>query len=507
MINPFITLVVILTAVALSPAIQAGKTDDTLNVAFMIEAATMDAYMTTSRNGGILARHLYDSLLYKEPFSGEIKPALAKSYQFIDDTTMEFELREGVTFHNGEPFDADDVVYTLNKVSDPAYGAKTQLNVDWIKQAEKMGPYQVKLTMKKPFPLALEMLAGPIAIYPNEYYEKVGPEGMGTKPIGTGPYKMVKLTPGTRWVMERFENYYADSPKGKPAIKNLVIRVLPERNTQYAELLAGKLDWIWKIPPDQAEKLAKMPKIQIKNTSVLRIDYIHFDVLGKVKKSPVNELKVRQAIAYAINRQGIVTALTKRNSQVIHTACNPTQFGCTEEVVKYEYDPERAKQLLVEAGYPEGFEIEMVTDSTRRTLAEAIMGDLAKVNIKVKLNIQQYAAAREKWRAGQSPMTFTGWGSYGIADVAMLPGNFFTGSADDLAGDAEVKAWLEKGDSSIDSTVRQENYAKALKKIAAQVYWLPLWTHNVYYGLSKDLDFTLPADEYARFFLAKWKTP
>ncbi|MGD8493885.1 MAG: ABC transporter substrate-binding protein, partial [Desulfobacterales bacterium] len=184
---------------AVSPAF-AGKKDNTLNFAWTKELESLDRYYNTAREGMIVSRHVYDDLIYRDPVTWEYKPLLAKSFKWVDDTTIEFELRQGITFHNGEKFDADDVVYTLNYVSNPDSKVLVQRNVSWIKNAEKLGPYAVRINLKQPFPAAFEYLAGNLPIYPNEYYAKVGPEGFGLKPIGTGPYKVAEIEQGKRIV-------------------------------------------------------------------------------------------------------------------------------------------------------------------------------------------------------------------------------------------------------------------------------------------------------------------
>ena len=147
----------------------------------------MDNYFNTNRTGIWFSRMVWDQLIYREPKTFEYKPLLATSWELLDDTTWQFKLRKGVKFHNGEPFDADDVVFTMNWISNPDNGVKVQRNVNWIDRAEKVDQYTVNLHMKKPFPQAFEFLSGPLTIYPNEYYAEVGPEGMGAKPVGTGP--------------------------------------------------------------------------------------------------------------------------------------------------------------------------------------------------------------------------------------------------------------------------------------------------------------------------------
>ncbi|MEO0823949.1 MAG: ABC transporter substrate-binding protein, partial [Pseudomonadota bacterium] len=158
-----------MTAAAGTPAL-AGKAEDTLRIAFDRELESLDNYFNTAREGIIISRMVWDGLLYRDPYTFEYKGNLATEWEFVDDTTMEFTLREGVSFHNGEPFDADDVVYTLNWISNPENGVKVQRNVNWIKEARKVDQYTVDVEMKRPFPQAFEFLSGPITIYPNEYY-------------------------------------------------------------------------------------------------------------------------------------------------------------------------------------------------------------------------------------------------------------------------------------------------------------------------------------------------
>ncbi len=292
----FCSIAVIVMVLCIAPVSYGNKANDTLDVVQRIFPENIDGYFNTHRVGILITRCLWDSLLYRDPDTWKYTPLLATSYKWLDDKTLEFELRKGVKFHDGSEFDADDVVYTMNFVADPKSGVKTQRNVSWIKNAEKLGKYRVKVYLKKVFPAALEYVAGMIPIYPSDYYAKVGPSGMGLKPVGTGPYQAVSVNPGTKLVMKKFEDYYEGSPKGKAHIGNVIIRLVPEMNTQIAELMTGRASWLWRVPPDQAERLAKMKKITVKNGMTMRIGYIAMDAANKTGKNPpTTNLKVRQA--------------------------------------------------------------------------------------------------------------------------------------------------------------------------------------------------------------------
>ena len=494
----------VLMAVVSNPA-SAGKDDDTLNIAWGGELATLDRYYNTLREGIIVGRLIWDSLLFKDPETLEFKPLLAKSFTFVDETTMEFDLREGVTFHNGEPFDADDVVHTLTWVSDPANGVLTQRNVDWIAGVEKLGRYKVRLKMKQPTPIALEFLAGPLLIYPDEYYAEVGPEGMGKAPVGTGPYRLLEFKPGEVVTFTRNEDYFADRPKGQPEIGRIVQRTIPDQNTRIAEMLSGRLDWIWKVPNDQARRMESNSRLTIENEQTLRVGYLSFDSSNRTgNASPVNDALVRKAIAHAIDREAIVKSLVGGKSVVAHSACHPEQFGCTQDVARYDYDPAKARALLAEAGYPDGFTIDFHA-YRNRSYAEAIMGYLREVGIRTNLVYLKYAALRDKVYAGEIDFNFMTWGSYSFHDMSAITSHFFKATKDDYARDDALIAALAKGDGSVDRKVREAAYAEALKRIADQVYWLPLFTYNVNYAYNADLEFTPSADEIPRFYRTRWK--
>lgn len=494
---------VALAVMMISGEAMAEKASDTLKTAFTKELESVDSYFNSAREGVVLQRTIWDGLIYLNQATGEYEGNLATSWKWIDDTTLEFKLREGVTFHNGEEFDADDVVYTVSFVADPANGVVTQRNVNWMKTAVKVDKHTVRIVTKGPFPAALEYLAGPVSIYPNEYYAEVGPAGMALKPVGTGPYRVESVEPGKHFVLKKFDGYH-DGPKGKATIGTVDIRTIPDVNTQLAELFSGGLDFIWGVPSDQAEKLAATERFNVVNESTMRIGYLELDAAGRSgADNPMTKLAVRQAINHAIDRQAIVDNLLKGKSKVVNAACFFSQFGCEQDVTIYGYDPAKAKALLAEAGYPDGFAVDFYAYRDR-AYAEAMLAYLAEVGITANLKYLQYSALRDLRRNGETRMSFQSWGSYSVNDVSAITSEFFKHGAEDFARDDEVKAWLDTADASIDPAVRKENYSKALKKIADQAYWVPLFSYNSNYVFSKDLEYRPTADEVVRFFHARW---
>jgi peptide/nickel transport system substrate-binding protein len=215
--------------------------------------------------------------------------------------------------------------------------------------------------MKKPTPAALEYLAMVTPIHPKAYREKVGPAGFSAKPVGAGPYRIIKNDQGKEVVFERFEDYYAGSPKGRPAIKTLQVRFVPELATTVTELLAQKADWIWNINPDQIDSINKMPFLQAVRQESMRVGYLSIDAAGRSgADNPLTKLKVRQAIWHAVNRQEFADKLVTGGSRVPPAPCFPTQFGCdADAAVKYDYDPPRPRRFWPRRASP--------TVSTRRS--------------------------------------------------------------------------------------------------------------------------------------------
>ncbi|ODT37959.1 MAG: ABC transporter substrate-binding protein [Lautropia sp. SCN 70-15] len=483
----------------------AGKKDDTIRFATDQAPESVDPFFNNVRIGVILGAQIWDTLVYRDPKTNEYKGNLAKSWKQIDERTIEFELREGVKFHNGEAFDADSVVYTLNFVANRDNKVTTQQNVNWIEKAEKLDQYKVRVVTKKVFPAAIEYLAGPVVIHPAKYYAEVGPQGMNAKPVGTGPFKVAAYTPGKSITLERNADYFKDSPKGTPKISKVEIRFIPDRQTQMAEALSGGVDFIMHVPKDQAEQAAKVPHLQVVSGETMRIVFMQFNTQDGAPTPALKDIRVRQAIAHAIDRESIVKNIVGAGSRVLHTQCFPSQFGCTDEgAPRYEYNPDKAKKLLAEAGFPNGFDTEIFA-YRERNQTEAMINNLQAVGIKAKLTFSQYAAMRDAVRAGKSSLSHQTWGSFSVNDVSASTPVYFTFEADDITRDPEVRDLLVKGNNSVDPNARKQAYQQALKRIAENVYSVPLWSLPVFYVATKDLNFSAYPDEMVRFWEMSWK--
>ena len=493
---------------------HAGKENDTFVWATSTEMDTPDMYYGNQREALINTYAMCDGLLHRDPITNEFQALLATSWEWTDDTTLELELREGVKFHDGTDFDASDVAYTLNHVAAPDSDMKIRVIVDWIDNVEAVDTHKVRINAKRPTPAALQYLTGTSPIYPEGHYEDapVVPGADGTErrdwgavmPVCTGPYKLADYVAGESLTLVANPDYFEGSPKGKPSIGTIVYRTIKDPETQIAELVTGGIDWMWGVPPENAEMLSTMGNLTVVSAPTMRMSFLSLDAAGRTGDTPMTDLRVRQAIAHAINRQAIVDNLVGEGSEVQKSICAPVQFGCDTDVRQYDYDPEKAKALLAEAGYPDGLTIPFYAYRDR-AYSEAVLNDLRAVGIRGDMQFLQWRALRPKLANDEVEIAHLTFGSNGILDVSASTSYYFTGGPDDYARDEEVIAWLQEADRTTNEEERKALYSKALNKIADQAYYIPLFMYGRTYAFNKDLDYPVTPDEMAHFYLARWK--
>ena len=471
------------------PTAEAGKRNDTLDVAFQRETDFVDRIHTDSRESAILSLAIYDTLLYQNPATGQITGLLAKSWTWIDDRTIDLDLRDDVKFHNGDAFDADDVTFTVGFVTDPENKLRQQdSGFMFVKAAEKRASNRVRLTLVRPEPVAEFLLAARFLVWPAKYTATQGHMIHATKPIGTGPYRARDVSPGKGVTLSAFEGYFAGAkPKAKVGTVN--VRIIPDLQTQVAELMAGRLDFAQDMPPDQAENLRSNPALKVAYGDTIRITFLSLDAAGRTGDNPLKDDRVRQAVAHAIDRETIANRLVGGGSKALAAQCHPAMNHCAQDLPQASYDPARARQLLAAAGQSAGLAVTLSASVDLKTVAEAIQGYLTAVGIRARVETAPLPAWRRNFLNGQSQMSVLGWGGGGIYDTsAALPVFFDMGNAD-YARDQEVADWVKQGASTVDAQRRAVLYKQALTRIAERTYTVPLYTNTVNYVMSADVDY------------------
>jgi peptide/nickel transport system substrate-binding protein len=337
---------------------------------------------------------LHDALIKPMP-QGLLTPSLAESWtESADGLVYEFTLRNNVTFHNGEPLTAADVVFSFQRYK--GAGAKTYK--EKVEAVEAIDPLHVRFRLREAWPDFLLFLGTPATgagwVVPKKYLEQVGDDGFKKHPIGAGPYKFVSHTPGVELVVEAYEGYWRKVPQ----VKRLVFKSVPEATTRLAMLKKGEADIVYTLPGELAEEVRRDAQL------ALQVNYpptpFWLDFPGKWNpKSPWHDRRVRLAANYAIDRQAINDAETLGYSKLTGSII-PHRLPFALPLEPYPYDPAKAKQLLTEAGYASGFDAGEITPVPPWTaMAEAVASYLGAVGIKTRVRMMERPAMFAAWRA------------------------------------------------------------------------------------------------------------
>ncbi len=486
---------------------EAGKQDDTLRVALAEEILNLDYNYTTKREYIIMAELTDATLFDLDPETQEFTGAVATDWTWVDDTTLDVTLREGVTFHDGSALTAEDVAYTYNWIVSDESEAQAKGTIErWLDSVEVTGENTLRFHLKSVYPLVLRDMAQRVKLRPEGAYHSedgsIDENAMAIDLVGAGPYRVVSFEPGQEVVLERFEDYWGEAP----AIENVVVRNLPDIGTQQAELMSGGVDWMFKVPLDVAESLGSTPQATHLSGPDLRVGFLVLDAAGYTDPDgPLTNVKVRQAINHALNREEMAEFLIGGSAEAIHTPCHPAQFGCTEDIPAYPYDPEKARALLEEAGYGDGFPLELWAYRDKPA-AEAVAADLEAVGIDVDLRYVKLASLNQARAQQEIPAYFGTWGSGGTADTAAIARVHFSDESDrNLSGDAELTESVLAAEQTADPEERLAHYEEALTTIAEQAYWAPLFSYSQNYLVNPELDFPLSPDGLPRLDEASWK--
>jgi len=496
---------------AFSPAL-AGK--DHLIIAWEDSVKTMDYYQTTQRIGVNTGYMIYDPLLKRDPKDGSLHPHLVTEWKIINDTTWEFKLRPGVKFHNGNPLTAEAIRFTIeDRILDPAQKSPTAAGWKWVKKVEVKDDLTFRVITDGPYPLILERFNVLFPYDPKWVKEMVAKDGeayLARNTMGTGPFKFVKFIEGNRIELVRNEDYWE---KGYPKFPKMTIRFIPEQSTRIAELVSGGIDFAGNILPDQIPTIEQSKNSRANIVPILRISFWQFDSSGRAPNSPpaLKDVRVRKAIWHAIDREAIIKNVLGGNADLANIPMSPKQFAADTSIKGYEYNPEKAKALLKEAGYEKGFDLNVWTYTAITKMAnQAAIGFLEKVGIKgvIRDYVGRVGEMEKLCIASKTDgaLNMT-WGSYNIFDPDAIMTYFFMSpeAPYDYTNDAELIGWLRQARGTLDRQKRRDLYLKAQKRIIDQAYWMPFFTQRSISGVNKNLDLTVGVDEVPRFQYATWK--
>lgn len=482
------SLLVLVTVFALVLSMVAFASAKTLIVAQGSDPVTLDPQGQNDRPSARVRVQIFETLVNQDN-DLNIVPGLATSWEQISPTVWEFKLREGVKFHNGDEFTADDVKYSLERVKG---SASVSFLLEAVAGVEVVDKNTVRIETEYPFAPLLAHLAHPsTAIVNRRSVEEAGDNFGATVAIGTGPFIFKEWVSGSHVTLVRNENYWGEPAK----VDELIIRGIPEGTVRAIELETGGVDIAYDLEPMDELRLTGMPGIVLEPFEQLSTSYVGFNVT----KAPLDDKLVRQAINYALDVDAVVDYIYTGRAVKLSTPLPPRVWGYNPDVEGYYYDPAKAKELLAEAGYPDGFKISLWTndDPLRMQIAEMFQANLAEVGIEVDVQILPWATYLEDTALGKHDMFILGWSTvtadadYGLyalfhSSMAGDPGNR------SFYANPRVDELLDAGRRETDPEKRMAIYHEAQELIVEDAPWVFLIATSAVNGYRDYVDGFVP---------------
>ena len=421
---------------------------------------------------------MHDAVVKPMP-GNPLAPSLAESWTVSPDGLVyEFMLRKGVRFHNGDPFTADDVKFSFERYK----GASVSTYRARVAAVEIVDSHRVRFRLKQPWPDFMTFYGTPATgagwIVPKKYVERVGDDGFKKAPVGAGPYKFVAYKPGVELTLEAFEHFWRKTP----TVKHLVIKSVPDEATRLAMLKRGEADIATLFRGPLAEEIRRTPGLTLKPTYLPVTQWLLFAEQWD-PKSPWADRRVRLAANLAIDRQAINQAETLGLSKLTASII-PQSFDFYWPAPLYAYDPAKAKQLLAEAGYPNGFEAGVITtDMSFTTTGEAIVNFLRTSGMRVTLRPLERAALFKEYQEKRlKPLAHVGSAAFG--NTATRLEAFVASTGPYTYGTySEIEGFIREQAAEFDAKKREAILHRIQQLMHEKVMFGPLWEPAILYGV------------------------
>lgn len=465
-------------AILTSGTAVAGKADDTLRMAFQYPMSTVDSYADFKPEMEMLSPMVFDSLVAYDEKTNQYHPLLATSWEQVDETRWRFKLRDDVKWHDGQAFDADDVVYTFKWILDPATKIRTKGDFRWMTDAAKVDSHTVEITTRGPVPNILALLAYGAHILPEHVHGPLADkQAFRDNLVGTGMYKVASLTQDGLLTLKRNEDYGHGGPaRPRPAIGTVTIRSMPDLGAQTAALLAGELDVVRNAPYEEAQAIAAAPQYEVTVSQSIAYMYMMLDTQGRSGAQALKDPRVRRALMMAVDRAAVAASRTGGTlpDRVPPHLCWDFQESCTYNEPLPPFDPAQAKKLLAEAGHASGLNLKIHTFTSTKDFAEAVSGYLARVGVKTEVVAQTFQAWRKSQRDGEFQVLVSAWHAGKAPDAVLAVQQFFNSDDRDMYQNAEITAINKSLDITPLGPERARKIAAILDASVRDSYMIPL---------------------------------
>lgn len=470
--------------VLVTPTPEPGRS--TFIVALASAPTTLDPADHRDRTSETVLRNMFEGLVTRDTTSG-VHLELAEEMNWIDDTTLEVKIREGVTFHNGEDLTADDVVFTFERIINEnaieypeAHTSPRKGLIAPLQSIEKVDDYTVRMNFSGVWPPAMQLLVHQ-QIVPQDYLEEVGTEGFIAHPIGTGPFQFVEGQLDDQIVMERYDGYWGGAPDLEPVgpacVERVIFRVIPEASTRAAALLAGEVDIIQNVPSELVDTLDQTPGIDVKTAPSTEPIWLQLNTSDPL----FEDVTVRQALNYAIDKDLLIEAIYGGRAVALPGPLSPYNNYVNEALEPYPYDPDLALAMLEEAGWTDSngdgtldrngqpFAFTIDTIELWRPQAEALASMFREIGIDAGVRFWEYSVVQPQLLACERQAFLDDWGDSAFDPVghyeakwhSVVTGEPYGRGNFSCYGNERVDELIKAGEVEADEAARQEIYDEA----------------------------------------------
>ena len=442
---------------------RGGPTDKTITIGLDRPLTTLDPAMHRSRTVQAVVRNVFDGLTTRTQ-DMKVVPQLAESWEAVDRNTWRFTIRAGVKFHDGSECTAEDVKFSLDRIIKPgAVGGQSSPRkglLGPVSEIETVGSHEVLVRTEDTFPILPAMLTFQ-EIVPAEYVRSVGDAKFAESPMGTGPFRFVEWQKGERIVLERFADYFGDSPEippvGPPELERVIFQPIPEVSTRVASLLSNEADIIQEVPPHSVQSIEGQSQATVEMCSGTRTHFIGLNCT----MPPFADRQVRLAARCAVNFQRIVDKVFSGHATVLSGPLVPSAFAYHDGLPLSDHDPSRARSLLRQAGCL-NVKVELDTENSNKEMAEAVAAQLREAGFKAGVRVWKWDLLQPRLAKQQRHMFLAHWGNASLDPTGILVPLFQTGERGNYFGyaSAEVDALLTRATTSFDSEARRDCFRK-----------------------------------------------